>query len=127
MPRTRVLIVDDRPQVIDGLSSLIALDEASEVVGGADSGEDAVRMARELTADVVVMGFSLRGIDGIEAARRIKQDRPATEVVILSVLEPEADAPRARRAGIVKWIPKDLPPQALLDEVRAVLRARHDH
>jgi DNA-binding NarL/FixJ family response regulator len=122
MQRARLLIADDHREVIRGLSMLMSVD--SDVVGSATSGEEAVEKARELKPDLVLMDFSLGDMDGVEAASLIKREHPDTHVIIVSVYEAGNDAERARRAGVEKWIPKSLPPHVLLDEVRAVVRAR---
>lgn len=124
MRRTRVLIVDDHEDVLRGLMRLVETEDSSEIVGSATSGRMAVEVARKLKPDLVLMDFSMRDMDGIEAAARIKSDRPETEVVILSIYEGREHAERARDAGIDRWIPKSLPPNRLLDELRSI-SAKH--
>lgn len=125
MTKARIMLVDDHVQVVRGLSLLMALDEGSEVVGFATSGPQAIEKARELLPDVVLMDFSIGEMDGIETAARIRAERPETQVIIVSVYEAGNDAERARRAGIAKWIPKSLPPDVLLEQLRTVVRARN--
>lgn len=124
MSGARVLIVDEHHRVAQGLSLLVSLDEDTEVVGLATNAKQAVERTRELRPDVVVMDFAVGGIDGIEVARRIKAEAPRTGVILMSVYEPGNDAERARHAGVDSWVQKSMPPQVLLDEVRAVVRSR---
>lgn len=85
MKSLRVLIVEDEPLFSELLRQSLAAEPGLEVVGITPEGEAAVRLAAELQADVVLMDIHLRGkLDGIEAALRIKEQRPQTGMVILS-------------------------------------------
>lgn len=84
--RTRVTITDDEPLFRELLLHALSAEPGIEVVGTADDGEKSVQLARETSPDVVLMDIELPGeLDGIEAALRIKKERPQTGVVILSV------------------------------------------
>jgi len=117
-PMIRVLLADDHPLMRLGLE--MAIDSAPDLVhcGSADSGFAAVTMALDTTPDVVVLDVTMPGGDGIEATRRIRMLLPDTRVVILTWLE-SAEA-RAREAGADEFLLKDVPPEMLLDRIRAV-------
>jgi two-component system NarL family response regulator len=83
MPTT-VLLVDDHQMVREGLRSILEQDEAFSVVGEASSGREAVRLARELKPDVVVMDVAMRDLNGIEATRQIHSVVPDSAVLALS-------------------------------------------
>lgn len=81
----RVLIVDDEALFRDLLSRTLSAEPGLEVVGVAEDGETAIGLAMELKPDVVIMDIELLGeMDGMEAALRIKKERPGTGIVILS-------------------------------------------
>jgi DNA-binding NarL/FixJ family response regulator len=83
--KTTVLIVDDEALFRELLRRTLSAEPGLEVVGAAEDGETAVRLAREVRPDVVLMDIELPGdMDGIEAALRIKKERPRTGIVILS-------------------------------------------
>lgn len=85
MERIRVLVVDDEPLFRDLVRQTLASEPRLDVVGVAEDGENALRLAQDLRPDAVLMDIELPGaLDGIEAARRIKEQRPATGIVILS-------------------------------------------
>jgi DNA-binding NarL/FixJ family response regulator len=82
---TRILVVDDHTVMRQGLCTMLKQEGEMEVVGQAEDGRAAVRLAREIQPDVVVMDVSMPDMNGIEAARRIKADNPEVKVVALSV------------------------------------------
>ena len=115
--RARLLAVDDHAPFLVLLREVVRATRQLELVGEAESGEQAVLAARELRPDVVLMDVRMPGIGGIAAAKRIKEDCPSTRVVLISTTHPdelprEAGAPLAD--GIV-W-KSELAPK-LLDDI----------
>lgn len=85
MDTTRVIIVDDEPLFRELLGRTLSAETGLKVVGTAEDGETAIRLASQEKPDVVLMDIELQGeMDGIEAALQIKNERPGTGVVILS-------------------------------------------
>jgi NarL family two-component system response regulator LiaR len=122
----RILITDDHKVVRQGLRMVLELDRDLEVVGEASNGEEALRMARRLDPDVVLMDLLMPVMGGIEATGEIRRELPDTEVVALtSVLEDAsvggADelrrAIKAAAAGQVQLAPEAA--ARLMREVRA--------
>ena len=103
----RVLITDDHGVVRQGLRMYLGLDPELEVVGEAANGEEALRMARELGPDVILMDLLMPVMDGIEATKAIRAELPEVEVIALtSVLEDEKVV-SAVRAGAIGYLLKD--------------------
>ena len=103
----RVLIVDDQAPFRNVARTVVTVTPGFEVVGEAESGEDAVTKAAELQPDLVLMDINLPGINGIEAVRQIKAARGETMAFLLSTYA-EADLPGgARDCGAVAYINKE--------------------
>jgi two-component system, NarL family, response regulator LiaR len=115
-----VLIADDHPVVRQGLRTFLDLQDDLEVIGEAEDGEAAVAAVRDLVPDVVVMDVVMPKLDGIEAIRRIRDESPATRVLILtSFLDDEKVVP-AVKAGAAGYLLKDIEPSELANAIRTV-------
>lgn len=113
----RVLIVDDNAQVRHDLSHLLELSGVIEVVGEAEGGLDAVRLAASLCPEVVVMDLEMPDLNGYEATARIKADQPNLRVVILSVHIGSNEVERAQSAGADDFVGKGADCQTLLNAI----------
>ena len=122
MKKTSILLVDDHAVVRMGLSAIINLQADLKVCGEAENGEAAVRLAAELKPDVVVMDFSLPGIDGAEATAAVLKASPSSKVLILTSFGTSADLARAMAAGAVGAVTKNLSNDELSSAIRDTAR-----
>jgi DNA-binding NarL/FixJ family response regulator len=116
----RVMIVDDHPVVRKGLASFLGHEPDIEVVGLADSGEQALEMAAELLPDIVLMDLSMPGMGGIEATRRLVETRPSTRVMMLTSFGGHERMVEALKSGAVGYVVKDTAPADLLNALRSI-------
>jgi DNA-binding NarL/FixJ family response regulator len=116
----RVVLVDDQPLLRQGYRMVLSAQDDLEVVGEAADGAAAVRAARELRPDVVLMDVRMPGTDGIEATRQIVQQTPEVRVIILTTFDVDQYAFSALRAGASGFLLKNVPPDDLLSGIRAV-------
>ncbi len=97
---TRILVADDNEIVRRSIGYLLRRHEGWEVCGEAANGQDTVEKARELAPDAVVLDFAMPGMNGIEAARQIHEERPNTAIVLCSMYLDHQLASRAQVVGI---------------------------
>jgi DNA-binding NarL/FixJ family response regulator len=114
----RVLLVDDQHLIRAGLRMLCDSAPDMDVVGEADNGRDAVRLAEQLVPDVVVMDLRMPGVDGITATARILTARPAARVLVLTTFGDDDHLYPALTAGACGFLLKDAAPAELLDGIR---------
>jgi DNA-binding NarL/FixJ family response regulator len=118
-----VLIVDDQALVRAGFRMILEAEEDIEVVGEAADGRKAVTEARRLRPDVVLMDVRMPDVDGIEATRRLlAEDGSAVKVVMLTTFDMDEYVYDALRAGASGFLLKDVPPEQLVDGIRAVAK-----
>ncbi|MBL8056685.1 MAG: response regulator transcription factor [Anaerolineales bacterium] len=115
----RVMLVDDHTVVRQGLRMFLALEPDLEVVGEAENGAEAVRMAKDLRPDVILMDLLMPVMDGITAIGVLRREQPDTEVIALtSVLEDEKVV-GAVRAGAIGYLLKDTQADELCRAIKA--------
>jgi DNA-binding NarL/FixJ family response regulator len=118
----RVLLADDQSLVRAGFRSLLAAQDDIEIVGEASDGEEAVRLATELSPDIVLMDIRMPGLDGLAATRRIAEDERLGDVriVILTTFGLDEYVFEAIRSGASGFLVKDTEPDELVQAVRVV-------
>jgi two-component system, NarL family, response regulator NreC len=119
---TRILISDDHPLLRSGLRVLLAADPGLEVVGEAGTGEETLRLAEELSPDVVLLDISMPGESGIETVRRLKAKLPALKVLFLTMHEEEGMLLEALGAGGDGYLIKRADEQEIVQAIRVVQR-----
>ncbi|HWR35002.1 MAG TPA: response regulator transcription factor [Clostridia bacterium] len=117
MKKTRILIADDHGIVRRGLRLQLEQHDNFEVVGEAEDGREAARLAEELSPDVVIMDVAMPNLNGIQATTQITKRNPKTSVIILSMYSDESYLTRALAAGAKGYLLKD---NAEVDLYRAV-------
>jgi DNA-binding NarL/FixJ family response regulator len=116
------LIVDDHAVFRRGLELVLAEEPDFEIVGEAGDGQEAIERAADLLPDVVVMDVRMPVVGGIEAARRIRNARPGTKVVMLTGSQNEEDLYAAVRVGATGYLLKEVATDEVAGAVRAVAR-----
>lgn len=120
----RVLIVDDHQVLRDGLAALMALETDLSLVGQADSGEEALRLFRELRPDVTLMDINMPGLNGIDALALIRREFGDARIIVLTTYRGDAPAVRALKAGAVGYLIKSTARAELVAAIRMVHQGR---
>jgi two-component system, NarL family, response regulator LiaR len=115
----RILIVDDHRVVRQGLRMFLSLDSELEVVGEATNGAEAVRLARQLAPNVVLMDLLMPVMDGVEATEAIRQELPDVDVIALTSVLEETAIYRAMRAGATGYLLKDIDADELCHAIKS--------
>jgi two-component system nitrate/nitrite response regulator NarL len=116
--RIKVLLVDDHPVVRKGLQSCLARQDTIKVVGEASDGDEALKKARELSPDVVLMDISMPRMNGLAVTETLRKESPNVKVLILSVHSNKEYIFRIIQAGAHGYVSKEAPPEEL---VRAII------
>lgn len=116
----RVLLADDQPLIRRGFAMILGAEEGIEVVGEADGGNAAVRLAASLRPEIVLMDVRMPGGGGIEATRRIVVADPAIKIIILTTFDLDEYAFEGLRAGASGFLLKSARPHDLVAGIRSV-------
>jgi len=118
--KIKVLLVDDHPVVRKGLQSCLGRQDRLKIVGEASDGDEAIRKARELAPNVVLMDISMPRMNGLAVTEVLRKDAPQVKVLILSVHSNKEYIFRIIQAGAHGYVSKEAPPEELLKAIESV-------
>ncbi len=118
----QILIADDQGLLRAGLRALLSAEPDMEVVGEAEDSQAVLRLAAELSPQVILLDISMPDCDGIETTRRLKELAPSARVLMITVHEDDTLLQEAIKAGAAGYIVKRAVESELIDAIRAVQR-----
>jgi two-component system nitrate/nitrite response regulator NarL len=118
--KVRLLLVDDHALCRRGLAELLTRSSTMEVAATTGNADEAQRLVRELTPDLVVLDLRMTPTDGLTLLKRLREQGITTPVVILTMSDTRADVAEALGLGVQGYLLKDMEPEAIAD---AILRA----
>ena len=118
--KTRVLLADDHPLLLQALRSVLEKEDDIEVVAEVNDGEQAVNLAAQLRPDIVIMDISMPKLNGLEATRRIKATHPEIAVLALTIHADNEHILSMLQAGAAGYLTKGVYGQQVVSAVRAV-------
>lgn len=120
----RVMLVDDHTMVRRGLATFLKVFDDLELVGEAADGEAAVQLCARILPDVILMDMVMPGVDGVTAARTIRQRFSTVQVIALTSFKEEGLVQRALQAGAIGYLLKDVSAETLAQAIRAAHAGR---
>jgi two-component system NarL family response regulator len=120
----RILVADDHPVVREGLTAILELEDDLKVIGQAHDGEEACRLYRELSPDILILDLRMPKKDGIEVVTELMSLRPRPRIIILTHSAKAEDLRRALAAGAKSYLLKGAEPEQVCDTIREVFAGR---
>ena len=121
----RILIADDHAVVRRGLRSILQIEKDFQIIGEASNGTEAVKMARELKPNVVIMDLIMPETSGGEATAQILAERPETRILLLTTFGTADDVAKALEAGAAGALMKTSDESAIIASIRTVAAGGH--
>ena len=116
----RVVIADDHPLLREGLRRIIEFEEGIEVVCEVGDGQGAINIARTQDFDILLMDLNMPGVNGVEACRVIRRERPEIGILVLTVDDSDEKVFQVLQLGVAGYLLKDVDPQTLVESIRKV-------
>jgi len=124
-PKLRVLIADDHPIFRKGLIMAIEADSAIEIVGEAGDGQQALRLAEELTPDVIVLDIEMPILNGLQAAQEIIKRRLPVDIIFLTMYKEEDMFNEAMNIGVKGYVLKENAVSDIVNSIKSVASGRY--
>lgn len=115
-----LVLADDHPLILNGLTSLLVLEDDLKVLASCTNGIDALEAVRSHQPDVVILDVSMPGLSGLEVCRKIREDNLPTRLVILTAALKEEEMAEAVHLGVNGIVLKEMAPQLLVQCIRKV-------
>jgi DNA-binding NarL/FixJ family response regulator len=122
--KIRVLLADDQSLFREGLRTMLSLRNELEVVAEASNGDEALRLAKVVRPDVILMDLKMPGVDGVAATRNLRTTMPEVKVVALTTFEDDELIFDALRAGAIGYLLKDVSADRLVEAIHAAARGQ---
>ncbi len=120
----RILIVDDHPVVLAGLTSMLGTQSGIEVVGAAQSGEDALNILARTPTDLVLLDLRMPGMSGIDTLQAFRRAKVSARTIVLTSFETDENIYGAVQAGAQGYLLKDTPQASMVEAIRTVHSGR---
>jgi NarL family two-component system response regulator LiaR len=114
----RVLVVDDHTVVRDGLIALLSAEPGMEIVGSGSDGIEAVKLAKELKPDVILLDLVMPRMDGVQAIQEIKLEQPDARILVLTSFAENHQVFSAIKSGAIGYLMKDTSSEELIQAIR---------
>ena len=118
--KIKLLLVDDHPIVLEGIKSHLSAQDGFEVVGDAADGEEAIRQARRLLPDIILMDISMPHMNGLEAMTLLRKQVPNAKILVLTMHDKKEYISQIFRLGARGYLLKDTSPAELVHAIKSI-------
>jgi len=119
-----IVVIDDHPLFRKGVADLISMDARLRLVGEAADGSAGVRVAMTTRPDLILLDLNMKGMDGLETLKKLKETDLDSRIIMLTVSDNEEDVVAALRAGADGYLLKDMEPEDILQRLRQAMSGR---
>ncbi|KUO62750.1 MAG: two-component system response regulator [Gracilibacter sp. BRH_c7a] len=116
----RVVIADDHPLLREGLRRILEFEDGIHVIAEVGDGQGAINIARSTPFDILLMDINMPGVNGLEACRVIRREKPEIGILVLTVDDSDEKVFQVLQLGVAGYLLKDVIPKALVDSIRKV-------
>ncbi|WP_109832469.1 response regulator transcription factor [Reichenbachiella versicolor] len=122
MSKINILVVDDHSLVREGIITMLSIYDEFNIIGDAESGEEALKKVDDNLPDVVLMDINMPGLNGIETAKKLIADYPDIKVIMLSMDVTQDHISEAIKAGVAGYLAKDTKKELLAEGIKKVMQ-----
>lgn len=116
----KIVIADDHPLLREGLRRILEFEDGIEVVAEVGDGQGAINVARTMKFDILLMDLNMPGVNGLEAARVIRRERPTVGILVLTVDDSDEKVFQVLQIGVAGYLLKDVDSKTLIESIRKV-------
>ena len=116
----RVVIADDHPLLREGLRRILEFEEGIQVVAEVGDGQGAINISRTHEFDILLMDLNMPGVNGLDACRVIRREKPDIGIIVLTVDDSDDKILQVLQLGVAGYLLKDVEPKTLVDSIRKV-------
>lgn len=119
-----VICIDDHPLYRKGIADLLDMDDALDLIGEAADGHEGIKLAQALNPDIILLDINMKGMDGQETLKAIKQLNGEVHVLMMTVSDSEDDVVTALRNGADGYLLKDMEPEDMLQSIHKAMQGQ---
>lgn len=116
----RIVIADDHPLLREGLRRILEFEDGIEVIAEVGDGQGAINIARKIEFDILLMDLNMPGVNGLEAGRVIRREKPNIGIVVLTVDDSDEKVFQVLQIGVAGYLLKDVDSKTLIQSIRKV-------
>lgn len=120
MDKIKILVVDDHPEILEGIRSLLNTFEEFEIIGEACGGQESINTIKENIPDIVLMDLKMPGMDGLKVTRYIRKMYPSIKVLMITQYEDPEHVLEAIKEGAIGYVPKRVLASELVTAIRVI-------